>query len=173
VSFAETYEIESKRTMNGKELQHLQVSIEKPRKPLVCYEKQIGKSALIRLSYGKSIRKQNSKIRRRWLCVVPGLLNPEETKILVQAAHGDPLVQKSAIELADAQGGRIRLSGCSHAGDGTMGIVALTRRVVDRMESFLGGEVYHYHSKMILKEPHVGGAWGWHQDYGYWYQNGC
>ncbi|MBD3407386.1 MAG: phytanoyl-CoA dioxygenase family protein, partial [Candidatus Lokiarchaeota archaeon] len=31
---------------------------------------------------------------------------------------------------------------------------------------------YHYHSKMILKDPKVGGAWAWHQDYGYWYQNG-
>ena len=25
---------------------------------------------------------------------------------------------------------------------------------------------------MIMKEPRVGGAWAWHQDYGYWYQNG-
>ncbi len=33
-------------------------------------------------------------------------------------------------------------------------------------------EVYHYHSKMIMKEARVGGAWAWHQDYGYWYQNG-
>ena len=40
------------------------------------------------------------------------------------------------------------------------------------MERLLGGEVYHYHSKMILKDPKVGGAWAWHQDYGYWYQNG-
>src|SRR4029434_4194866 len=27
-------------------------------------------------------------------------------------------------------------------------------------------------SKMIMKDPRVGGAWTWHQDYGYWYQNG-
>jgi ectoine hydroxylase-related dioxygenase (phytanoyl-CoA dioxygenase family) len=26
---------------------------------------------------------------------------------------------------------------------------------------------------MILKEPRIGGAWTWHQDYGYWYNNGC
>jgi ectoine hydroxylase-related dioxygenase (phytanoyl-CoA dioxygenase family) len=26
---------------------------------------------------------------------------------------------------------------------------------------------------MMLKEPKVGGAWEWHQDYGYWYNNGC
>jgi ectoine hydroxylase-related dioxygenase (phytanoyl-CoA dioxygenase family) len=25
----------------------------------------------------------------------------------------------------------------------------------------------------MLKEPRVGGAWEWHQDYGYWYDNGC
>jgi ectoine hydroxylase-related dioxygenase (phytanoyl-CoA dioxygenase family) len=41
------------------------------------------------------------------------------------------------------------------------------------MERLLGDEVYHYHHKMILKEPRVGGAWAWHQDYGYWYNNGC
>ena len=31
---------------------------------------------------------------------------------------------------------------------------------------------YHYHSKMSMKEPFTGGAWTWHQDYGYWYKNG-
>ena len=41
------------------------------------------------------------------------------------------------------------------------------------MEQILGGEVYHYHSKMILKDPEIGGAWEWHQDYGYWYNFGC
>ncbi|ELT93918.1 hypothetical protein CAPTEDRAFT_124466, partial [Capitella teleta] len=37
----------------------------------------------------------------------------------------------------------------------------------------LGGEVYHYHSKVIMKEAHTGGAHVWHQDYGYWYENAC
>jgi hypothetical protein len=25
---------------------------------------------------------------------------------------------------------------------------------------------------MIMKDAKTGGAWAWHQDYGYWYQNG-
>ena len=41
-----------------------------------------------------------------------------------------------------------------------------------RSSNLLQDEVYHYHSKMILKDAKVGGAWAWHQDYGYWYQNG-
>ena len=45
--------------------------------------------------------------------------------------------------------------------------------MVDTLEDLLGGEVYHYHSKLTAKEPRVGGAWKWHQDYGYWYHNGC
>ena len=31
----------------------------------------------------------------------------------------------------------------------------------------LGGELYHYHSKVIQKEARTGGAHIWHQDYGY------
>jgi ectoine hydroxylase len=117
--------------------------------------------------------KENRQFQEDGFVLVTGLLNDEETRIVTEAAHADQLLHKSAFELADTKGGRIRLSGWNHAGDDTLGIVARTHRIVDRMETFLGGEVYHYHSKMILKEPRVGGAWEWHQDYGYWYQNGC
>ena len=44
-------------------------------------------------------------------------------------------------------------------------------RMVDPLEQMLGGEVYQIHHKMMLKEPRVGGAWEWHQDYGYWYND--
>jgi ectoine hydroxylase-related dioxygenase (phytanoyl-CoA dioxygenase family) len=116
---------------------------------------------------------ENRKFQEDGFVLVPDLLNEEETRIVAGASRADQMMLKSAFELADTQGGRIRLSGWNHAGDDTLGIVARTPRIVDRMETFLGGEVYHYHSKMILKEPRVGGAWEWHQDYGYWYQNGC
>jgi len=53
------------------------------------------------------------------------------------------------------------------------GLAARSHRVVDTMEEMLGGEVYHYHSKLTAKEPRDGGAWEWHQDFGYWYHNGC
>jgi ectoine hydroxylase-related dioxygenase (phytanoyl-CoA dioxygenase family) len=61
----------------------------------------------------------------------------------------------------------------NHPGDSVYGLAARSPRVVDTMEAMLGGEVYHYHSKLTAKEPYDGGAWEWHQDYGYWYHNGC
>jgi ectoine hydroxylase len=51
-------------------------------------------------------------------------------------------------------------------------MVARCESIAGSAVKLLGGEVYHYHSKMIMKDAKVGGAWAWHQDYGYWYQNG-
>ena len=70
------------------------------------------------------------------------------------------------------EGGKVRLSLWNHPGDTIYGMFARSNKMVNKVEELLGNEVYHYHSKMILKDPKIGGAWAWHQDYGYWYQNG-
>ena len=72
----------------------------------------------------------------------------------------------------DGEGGTVRLSLWNHPGDNIYGMFARCERMVNRAEQVLDDEVYHYHSKMILKDARIGGAWAWHQDYGYWYQNG-
>ena len=77
-----------------------------------------------------------------------------------------------AASLRDDGTGGVRLSLWNHPGDGIYGMFARSHRIVDAVEQLLEDEVYHYHSKMILKDAKVGGAWAWHQDYGYWYQNG-
>ena len=49
-----------------------------------------------------------------------------------------------------------------------------SQKVAGTMQALLGGdEIYHYHSKLMMKEARTGGAHVWHQDYGYWYNNGC
>ena len=45
--------------------------------------------------------------------------------------------------------------------------------MVATMATLMCDGVYLYHYKMMVKEPRVGGAWEWHQDYGYWYNNKC
>lgn len=58
-------------------------------------------------------------------------------------------------------------------GDDTIGLVTRCRRIVSTMQQLLGGhELYVLSSKLVAKEPHVGGAFAWHQDYGYFYENG-
>jgi len=105
--------------------------------------------------------------------IVRGLFDAEEVEILRTTAKGDRALEKNTHGLADGDGGVAKLSLWNKAGDDVYGLVARSHRVVDRMEQLLGGEVYHYHSKMSIKEPLTGGSWAWHQDYGYWYNNGC
>lgn len=103
---------------------------------------------------------------------VRGMFDPEEVGLLCRAAKEDRELDRHSYAKADGEGGRVRLSLWNHPGSGIYGMFARCRSVVDSAERLLGGEVYHYHSKMIMKEPKIGGAWTWHQDYGYWYQNG-
>jgi ectoine hydroxylase-related dioxygenase (phytanoyl-CoA dioxygenase family) len=105
--------------------------------------------------------------------IIPGLLDAEETDLLITTAKADKALHNHSYGTKDSSGRESRLSLWNHPGDDLFGIVSRSRRIVDAMEQLLGGEVYHYHSKLMLKEPVIGGAWEWHQDYGYWYQNGC
>ena len=104
--------------------------------------------------------------------IVKALFDAEEMEILRNTAKNDRAMEQNAMALNDGEGGVQRLTLWNKAGDDLYGLVARTHRIVDRMEQLLGGEVYHYHSKMSIKEPLTGGAWAWHQDYGYWYNNG-
>ncbi len=104
--------------------------------------------------------------------LVRSLLDKAETNLLRRAAKEDKALDQHGFGRADGEGGVVRLALWNHPGEGIYGMVARCRSVVDSCERLLGGEVYHYHSKMVMKEPRVGGAWAWHQDYGYWYQNG-
>lgn len=102
-----------------------------------------------------------------------GLFTPAEIAKLLDFAERDPAFASSVYGRRDSTGRETKLALWNEAGDSLYGMFGRSPRIVDRMEQALGGEVYHYHSKMMLKEPHVGGAWEWHQDYGYWYHNGC
>jgi len=88
-----------------------------------------------------------------------------------QALEQSDGVKKYAYERDDGQGLKSRLALWNHPGNDITGMVARCERVVDRMETYLEGEVYHYHTKLMMKEAYTGGAFVWHQDYGYWYNN--
>ena len=115
---------------------------------------------------------QLSDYERDGYIVVRNLFSEEEIDLLGQAARNDNEMDKSSSERDDGEGNAVRLALWNHPGDGIYGMFARCQKMVDRVEEILREEVYHYHSKMILKDAKVGGAWAWHQDYGYWYQNG-
>ena len=117
---------------------------------------------------------QLKRFDRDGFLLVRDLLNAQETACLVEACRGDRRVRDEVIfDHVDPSGKPVQLTGWNHPGDDIYGTISRSERIVNAVEKMLNDEVYHYHSKIILKEAREGGAWEWHQDYGYWYHNGC
>jgi ectoine hydroxylase-related dioxygenase (phytanoyl-CoA dioxygenase family) len=121
---------------------------------------------------GKFTIQQISDYQRDGYVILKGLLNREEVEHLRERAKTDREMDGHSFQRDDGTGAKVRLSLWNHPGNGIYGMIARSHKVVDSVEQLLNDEAYHYHSKMIMKEAKVGGAWAWHQDYGYWYENG-
>ncbi len=77
------------------------------------------------------------------------------------------------MEKGDKAGNKTLLKLWNTAGDDKYGLLARDERLTRLAEALIGNEVYLYSHKMTMKQPREGGAWEWHQDFGYWYNNGC
>jgi len=106
--------------------------------------------------------------------IVRGLFDKPEMDGLLTYAKGDQGLLAESFALSDSTGAKTRLALRNDLDDASVyTAIVRSQRVASTMQQLLGDEVYHYHHKMTLKEPKVGGAWEWHQDYGYWYDFGC
>tara|TARA_B100000676_G_scaffold309031_1_gene371402 strand:+ start:650 stop:1483 length:834 start_codon:yes stop_codon:yes gene_type:complete len=101
------------------------------------------------------------------------LFDPQEIGLLRRAMEEDPEIRAHSLLRADQEGGATRISLWNRAGNSVYGLAARCERIVDAAEALIGEPVYHFQSKLTAKDPKIGGAWEWHQDYGYWYYNGC
>jgi ectoine hydroxylase-related dioxygenase (phytanoyl-CoA dioxygenase family) len=105
--------------------------------------------------------------------IIPNFLAQPEVDLLYNLATKDDILRSNAFDLNDQAGKRTKLTLWFTPGDDTFSLLTRSERMVRSVQSLLGdGEVCHFHSKLMQKEPKVGGAWEWHQDYGYWYKNG-
>ena len=105
--------------------------------------------------------------------IAQNLFDEEEVRALFEITHATLRDDPDRLVRHDADGNLTLLSLRNELGSDVFSATVRCERVAGTMAALLGGEVYHYHHKIMIKEPRVGGAWEWHQDYGYWYQNGC
>jgi len=105
--------------------------------------------------------------------VVKDFLSKEEVKKLQDIAFEDGVMRKHAFDLNDQTGKKTKLTLWYKPGKDTYGLLTRSNRIIAPVNELMDGDsaVCHFHSKLMQKEPKVGGAWEWHQDYGYWYKN--
>lgn len=104
--------------------------------------------------------------------IIRSLLRPAEVDVLYETSVGDSVIRENSYDVLDKQGNKSRMALWFTPGDDVYGMRSRSERIVNAVEALLGGPAEHFHSKVMQKEPKVGGAWEWHQDYGYWYKNG-
>ncbi len=104
--------------------------------------------------------------------IIRRFFHPEEVALLLETYQNDKLIRERAIEIGDKSGFNSKLTLWYKPGDDIYSIFSRVARVVDSVEMIFGAKAALYHTKLMQKEPKVGGAWEWHQDYGYWYENG-
>jgi len=125
------------------------------------------------MAYTRLSASQKAQYDQDGYLIVRNFLNPEEVSLLYGLATGDTVLRNNAFEFKDQSGKHTKLTLWFTPGDDTFGLFTRSERMVDAAQTLLGeGEVCHFHSKLMQKEPKTGGAWEWHQDYGYWYKNG-
>ncbi|MFD1816028.1 Ectoine hydroxylase-related dioxygenase, phytanoyl-CoA dioxygenase (PhyH) family [Pseudarcicella hirudinis] len=105
--------------------------------------------------------------------IVRNFFSAQEIGKLYEVAIDDEQMRKNALDLNDKSGFKTKLSLWFTPGDDVYGLATRSERMIGGAAQLLDSDspVCHFHSKLMQKEPKVGGAWEWHQDYGYWYKN--
>ena len=116
---------------------------------------------------------QVEQYNRDGYLIVKNFCSAAEINKLYKTALDDNAMRNNALDLNDQTGKKTRLSLWFTPGNDVFGYLTRSEKMVAPVKQLLGGDapVCHFHSKLMQKEPKVGGAWEWHQDYGYWYKN--
>lgn len=114
-----------------------------------------------------------ARYKRDGYVIVPSFFSVAETGKLYNLAVGDTVVNKNAIDLNDQSGKKTKLTLWFTPGEDVYSMMLRSERMVLSAARLLDSDspVCHFHTKLMQKEPRVGGAWEWHQDFGYWYKN--
>ncbi len=117
--------------------------------------------------------RQISDFEKDGYVVLKSFFSKAETDKMYSTALEDDAMRKNALDLNDQAGKKTKLSLWFTPGNDVFGYMTRSERMINAIKPLLDSDspICHFHSKLMQKEPRVGGAWEWHQDYGYWYKN--
>src|ERR1043165_1426558 len=78
------------------------------------------------------------------------LFDAEEMDLLMTIARNDQRLEREALERRDADAGTSKLWLTDVLEDDIYSAFVRCLRIVEPLEQVLGGEIYHYHHKMML-----------------------
>ena len=104
--------------------------------------------------------------------LIENAFSSREIEILLDFIERSKRITEQTVDMPDSSGRSSKLSLWTEVSNDVLGAVTSSPRIVNSLRAILREDVVHFHSKVMLKEPRIGGSWEWHQDYGYWYNDG-
>ncbi len=116
--------------------------------------------------------KQINDFHELGFVIIRNFLPKEQAQEIKEIASYDDIMAQNAYEKEDASGLKSKVTLWYEPGDDVFGRLSCSQRLLQEMSFFLSGNAEFFHAKLMQKEPKQGGSWEWHQDYGYWYDDG-
>ena len=88
-------------------------------------------------------KSETSDFHKNGYVVVKNFFNAKETVLLQNASRQDPAIRDHLYDRKDSEGLTTKMMAWNHPDDSIYGVTARSEKIVDTMESLLGGEVYH------------------------------
>lgn len=114
---------------------------------------------------------QMTAYRQDGYVIARGYFNEEEINRLQAKAFNDESLYERAWNKKDGTGQVSKVCLWQKTGDDFYSMFSRSKRLAEPVEQLIGEPIYHTSTKIMMKEPFVGGAWEWHQDFGYWHQD--
>ena len=110
--------------------------------------------------------------RRDGYVVLENVFTPEQIAAMIAEIEGGGKVAENLRKRPDTAGKTANLALWYDIGDDIWGAASINPKIVNSVRVLVGEEVTFFHGKVMMKEAKTGGRWEWHQDYGYWYDQG-
>ncbi|AZN42902.1 phytanoyl-CoA dioxygenase family protein [Paenibacillus albus] len=116
--------------------------------------------------------KEVEQYNRDGFVMVKDLFTKNEVNRLIQEIEGGDRVAGTTYSADDSSGRKAKLAIWFELGSDVWSSVSICPRIINNVRILMGEDAAFFHGKVMLKEAKSGGAWEWHQDYGYWYDQG-
>jgi len=104
--------------------------------------------------------------------LLKSVFSRREIAVMLRAVESGERVARNVSSPVDSGGRKSSLSLWNELGNDVWAAASTSPRIVNNIRVLLGEEISFFHGKVMHKEAHTGGVWEWHQDYGYWYDQG-
>jgi ectoine hydroxylase-related dioxygenase (phytanoyl-CoA dioxygenase family) len=102
--------------------------------------------------------------------LVEDVFSEAEVAAMLREVEGGERVSQTARGSADSSGKKAGIAIWHELGDDIWAAASTHPKIVNAVRILMREEIAFFHGKVMLKKARSGGAWEWHQDYGYWYE---